>query len=276
MSELSIPLRVDRYGDRGPALILLHGFGSNNINWRRWRPELEKRFQLHLIEFKGHGEAPAPPDGRYSPLDHANDVVQYIRSIEADAVVLVGHSMGGGIALLVALALLEEEPRRLKALVSLAGAAYPQRLPPFIALARRRLLTRVMFRALPKRLLIRTLLRWIVVDPSTIDQAQIDAYSVPLQDRLHWDALVQTALQIVPGEFAAIADRFCEIDVPVLALWGRQDRVVPLAVGERIRAELPDARLVVLEDCGHIPTEEKPQESLAALLEFLRECGLTE
>jgi len=269
-------IRVDRYGTDGPALILLHGFGATNITWRRWIPELEKRFQLHLIEFKGHGTAPAPADGRYAPRDHANAVLQYLRSLEAERLILVGHSMGGGIAMLVALTLIQEEPRRLRALISLAGAAYSQRLPPFVALARKRFLTWVLFWILPKRLLIRVLLRSIVVDPAVIDKAQIDGYAAPLMRRSHWNAIIQTALLIIPPDFSEIGRRFPEIDVPLLALWGKQDRVVPLSVGQRLHEELPDTRLVVLEDCGHIPTEEKPMESLEALLNFLRECGLTD
>lgn len=257
-------------------MILLHGFAATNITWRRWLPELEKRFQLHLIELKGHGTAPAPRDGRYSPRDNAEAVVEYIRSLDADRVVLVGHSMGGGVAMLAALALMGDQPRKLSALVSLAGAAYPQQLPPFIAFARKRLLTRLLFWILPKRLLIREVLRRIVVDTSAVDRAQIHAYAAPLQNRPHWDAIIQTALQIIPSDHDEITDRFGSITVPTLALWGRQDNVVPLAVGERLAAELPDARLVVLEGCGHIPTEEKPEESLRALLAFLRECGLTD
>jgi pimeloyl-ACP methyl ester carboxylesterase len=272
---LPLPIRVDRYGEKGPALVLLHGFAAANINWRKWLPELERRFQVHVVELKGHGTAPAPPGTHYGPKDHADSVIQYIRSIQADRVVLVGHSMGGGIAMLVALTLMKEEPRRLSAIVSLAGAAFPQKLPPFIALAQKHLLMGMLFWILPKRLLIRVILRMIVVDPSVIDRAQIDAYASPLTNRAHWNAIIQTARQIVPPDFEELTRRFTEIEIPVLALWGRQDRVVPVSVGERIRDEFPEARLVVLEDCGHIPTEEKPNESLEALLGFLRECGLT-
>jgi pimeloyl-ACP methyl ester carboxylesterase len=270
-----LPIRVERYGSKGPAIVMLHGFAAANINWRNWIPALEKHFQLHVVEMKGHGTAPAPSDGRYTPQDHADSVLEYVNSIEADRVVLIGHSMGGGIALLVASALLHERPGRLAAVVSLAGAAYPQSLPPFIALARKQPLMRLLFWIIPKRLLIRIVLREIVVDRAVIDRAQIEAYATPLQDRAHWNAIMETARHIIPPDLDEITRRLPEIDVPVLALWGRQDRVVPLSVGERLRDELPNTRLVVMEDCGHIPTEEKPEESVQAVLGFLRDCGLT-
>ncbi|MDE0730912.1 MAG: alpha/beta hydrolase, partial [Longimicrobiales bacterium] len=63
--------------------------------------------------------------------------------------------------------------------------------------------------------------------------------------------------------------RFEELDVPTLVLWGRQDRVVPLWVGERLADQLPDANLEVLENCGHMPAEELPEESWEVLRKFL-------
>ena len=61
------------------------------------------------------------------------------------------------------------------------------------------------------------------------------------------------------------------IPVPTLLLWGDSDNVVPTWVGERLEQDLPDARLVVLRDCGHLPPEEKPDESFEALTAFLDE-----
>ena len=58
--------------------------------------------------------------------------------------------------------------------------------------------------------------------------------------------------------------------MPTLLLWGDQDRVVPLDVGERLLAALPRAQLEIMEDCGHMPSEEYPKESLKIVLEFLR------
>ena len=60
-----------------------------------------------------------------------------------------------------------------------------------------------------------------------------------------------------------------QIDTPALLLWGRHDHVVPLWVGERLSRELPRAELVVIERCGHIPPEERPEETLAHLRSVL-------
>ena len=94
MTEFSLPIHVDRYGDTGPALVMLHGFAATNVNWRRWRAELAKHFQVHEIELKGHGRAAAPPDGRYSAKDNAALVVEYIRAVEAEGRTVLGVGVG--------------------------------------------------------------------------------------------------------------------------------------------------------------------------------------
>jgi pimeloyl-ACP methyl ester carboxylesterase len=80
---------------------------------------------------------------------------------------------------------------------------------------------------------------------------------------------VCSAAQAVPTDLATYVERYPEIDVPTLCLWGRQDRVVPPWVGERLAAALPNAVLVFIEACGHLPMDERPEESLAALTAFL-------
>ena len=59
----------------------------------------------------------------------------------------------------------------------------------------------------------------------------------------------------MPPNLAALSGRFREISLPTLLLWGRHDRIIPLWVGQRLARDLPHARLVVLERCGHVPPE---------------------
>ncbi len=263
-------LAVERYGERGPHLLLIHGFAANTSTWRHWIPELERDHRVLAVDLKGHGNASAPLDRDYGPADHAESVVELVASIGAEQLILVGHSMGGGIALLSALRLMDSHPGLLKAMVLVSGAAYPQPLPPFVSWARRRWLSRALFRWLPKRLLVRKILESIVVDPNTVSAEQVEAYAAPMRDPRRRHAILETARQIVPPDLEMLNLRFPGISLPVLALWGRQDNVVPLATGERLERELPSVRLVVLESCGHIPPEEKPRESLEAVLGFLR------
>jgi len=199
-----------------------------------------------LVDLKGFGAAPRPDDGRYSPSDQADLVGRLIAERDLKRLTLVGHSLGGGIALLVALRLMAAGDGRLHRLVLVAGAAYSQRLPPFVSLARHPKLSGLLWLLFGSRRIARRVLQSIVYDPSRV-----------------------TALQVVPDDLEQIVHRYPTLRVPALLLWGRGDPVVPLAVGQRLANDLPDATLVVLDACGHLPPEELPNESLAALEEFL-------
>jgi len=287
----ALPIHVEQYGDGQRKIMLLHGFGANSYTWRSWIGTLAKEHEVWSVELKGHGSAPAPPDDLYSLQDHADLVHRLIVQKDLRELTLVGHSMGGGIALLVALRLLEEgrgkgleegpeeehekgaEKGRLERLVVVSGAAFPQRIPPFVALASHGRLSEWGLRFFPKRLLIRRVLRSIVFDPEGVTDTQVAAYAEPFYSPPHRTALIKTAMRIIPPDLAKITARIPEIDLPTLLLWGRHDWVVPLDVAERLLAALPSAQLEIMEDCGHIPPEEFPKESLAIVLKFLRGGG---
>jgi len=264
----ALPIHVEQYGDGQRKIMLLHGFGANSYTWRSWIGTLAKEHEVWSVELKGHGSAPAPPDDLYSLHDHADLVHHLILQKDLRELTLVGHSMGGGVALLVALRLLEEGC--LERLVLVSGAAYPQRLPPFIALAARGRLAEWGLRFFPKRVLIRWVLRSIVFDREGVTDAQVAASAEPLYSPAHRTALIKTAGGIIPPDLAEITKRIPEIELPTLLLWGRHDWVVPLEVAERLLKALPKARLEVIEDCGHVPSEELPKKSLEIVLKFLR------
>ena len=268
--EYSLPLHADRYGEGDRSIVLLHGFGASSFEWRYWIAPLAEDHEVWAVDLKGHGSAPAPPDEQYSQHDHAELVYRLIVQKDLRRLTLIGHSMGGGVALLVALRLLGEG--RLESLVLVASAAYPQRLPPFVRLAGKGRLTQWLLAIIPKGLLIGRVIRPIVHDPEKVSATQVEAYAEPLRSAAHRLAIIRTALKIVPADLAEITPRYAEIDVPTLLLWGRHDPVVPLSVGEKLFAALPNAQLVILEKCGHLPPEELPQESLRVVLKFLSEA----
>jgi len=268
-----LPLDVERRG-QGPPLVLLHGFGASRFTWRLWVDDLARTHTVHLVDLFGFGAAPPPHDGRYGPVEQAEALVRWLREQDVRGAVVVGHSLGGGVALLVALRLAElGEADRVKALVSVAGPAYPQAIPRYIGLARVPLLARLLFGLAGPDRIVRTVLDYVVFDPASVTAAQVEGYAAPLRMPHTRRALIATARQIVPKGLDRMVARFPQIALPVLLLWGRHDHVIPLWVGERLERDLPNARLVVLERCGHVPSEELPEESLGVLRAFLREVG---
>jgi pimeloyl-ACP methyl ester carboxylesterase len=271
-SQPPLPLDVERRGE-GPPIVFLHGFGAHRFTWRRWADDLERTHALHLVDLVGFGAAPAPAiRSGYGPLEQAEAIVRYLCEQDLRGATLVGHSLGGGVALLAALRLNDlGEEHRVGALVSVAGPAYPQAIPYYIGLARIPLIGSLLLSVLPIDRLVRRVLDFIVYDPTAIEAAQVEGYAAPLRTRRTKRAVLETARQIVPSNLGELAARFGEVRQPTLLLWGRYDHIIPLWVGQRLERDLPNARLVVLEKCGHVPTEELPAESLAVVRAFLAE-----
>lgn len=277
----ALPLHVEEVEATGggrrdagaPVFVLLHGYGGNLFTWRHWAPALSERGRVLLVDMKGFGRAPKPDDGAYRPADLAALVEALLRELDLSRVTLVGHSLGGGVALLTALRLIDGESSRLARLVLVASAAYPQRLPPFVAFARRPRLSTAVLRLVGARRAIRVALRSIVFDESSVTEDMVAAYGDPLRTSDGLRAALDAARVILPEDIDELSARFPEIDMPSLVLWGDHDRVVPVSVGRRLAAALPQARLVVLERCGHLVPEELPGASLSAVEAFLDETS---
>lgn len=275
MVHPQLPLHVDVLGpEPGPdrdTFILLHGYGASGFTWRYWAPRLAELGHVVRLDLKGFGRAPRPADDRYSPSDQARLVIQLIRARDLRAVTVVGHSLGGGVALLVALGLNGDARHRLRRLVLVSGAAYPQRLPPFVRMADWPKLSSLLLKLAGMRRVVAGALRMAVYDPADVSNDQIEGYAEPLASADAVRALLAAAKQVVPPDLDALTSRYREIDVPALLLWGREDPVVPLSTGQRLVRDLRDARLRILERCGHLPHEERPTESFTILRDFLND-----
>lgn len=253
----------------GPPVLLIHGFGATLETWSPVAGRLARSHRLLLVDLKGHGASPAPRDARYSPLDHAEAVRATVDRADPGPLSVVGHSLGGAVALLLALAAARDGGPAVERLVLISSAAYRQRLPPYIAFARLPLLPRLFFRLVPGRWIARGALRRAVHDPETVREAAVEAYGRSLDSPGGRYATIQGARQIFPPNVERLVSRYGEIDVPTGLVWGRHDPVVPLALGERLRDDIPGARLEVMEECGHVPHEERPGEAARLILGFL-------
>jgi pimeloyl-ACP methyl ester carboxylesterase len=262
------PLYVERAG-RGDPLILLHGYAGSRVTWRHWVEDLARDYTVYLVDLRGFGSAQKVDPPRYGPGDMTDDVVRMILDLDLRNVTLIGHSIGGGIALLATLRLRDlGEGDRIRGIVSVAGVAYPQRFPHYVQKLQSAR-WQVLLGLVPTRWIVRKALESIVHDRSSVTDRQVEDYARPLRPWSAKKAAAASALQLVPADLDEIVARYPTIDVPALLLWGRSDPVVPLAIGQRLARELPNARLVVLERCGHLPPEELPRESLAVVTEFL-------
>jgi pimeloyl-ACP methyl ester carboxylesterase len=107
-SNDNVGLRVCDWGAGRDACLLLHGFGEGAYVWNRFAPSVTHLFRTLAVDLRGHGDSSWDAMGRYSVESHVSDVLHLIQTLRLDRLVLVGHSLGGDIALRVATALPSE------------------------------------------------------------------------------------------------------------------------------------------------------------------------
>ena len=254
---------------RGRPIILLHGYGTTLYTWRKLVSALAAKRELWLIDLKGHGGSACPLDGKYELQDQADLIHRLIVENDLRQLTLIGHSLGGGIALLVAIKLQADGENRLSSLVLIDSAAFPQKLPLFIRIATWPLLGPMVLACVPPKLLAKLVLRSAFFDRRKIERQAIDAYAENLRSPEHRRALIETAKRVIPNNFKYVLQNYSNITVPTLLIWGQQDRIVPPMVGVRLNTVLANSHYMVVENCGHIPQEERPEAILEPIAKFL-------
>jgi pimeloyl-ACP methyl ester carboxylesterase len=237
-------------GGTGPTIVLLHGAGGQAGTWFRVTPDLAKTHRLIVPDLAGHG-ASAPRSG---PIE----VRQVLEAAEAvtrtlangHRVTLVGNSLGAWIAMLVA----HRHPEWVDMVVCIDGGAI--RGPDLSAL----LLPKNRSEARESLARTRDPGRAPVPD-FVLDDIVRQAQTGPLA-RLAATAATMESYVLDDAQLRAFA-------VPVRLIWGASDRLVPLDYAKRMLKSLPDASLVTLDRCGHVPPLECPDKLLAALQKAL-------
>lgn len=249
----------------GEPLVLLHGFAGNKDNWMLVAPLLARRYRVVCPDLPGFGESGLTANGDYSIGRQAKSVIKFIEALGIASCHLGGNSMGGFIALAVAL----DAPGVVASLTLLnnAGVDGLEFTPAQQALKEggdpfeirgpddvESLLAILMHRPpylpwLARKVIAAHLSRRRWLERHILDQILVDAIERPLNDRLG------------------------ELSVPSLIMWGRSDRLLHVSAAEALHAGIAEAELVILENAGHVPMIERPFRTAREMLSFLSRYG---
>jgi pimeloyl-ACP methyl ester carboxylesterase len=267
LGSVPLDLHIEIHGN-GYPIILLHGFGAILFTWRYLIDPLSRNYQLILFDLKGFGASPKPFDEKYSIVDQANLVYDVILITDLKYLTIIGHSLGGAIALQIAIKMINDM-NRLDRLILIDSIAYRQKLPLFIDILRTPILGFIALNLIPIRQQARSILELAYFDRKKIFDEAIDAYSKPIESVGGRHALTQTAKQIIPDNVDAISTMYNTISSPTLIIWGKEDTIVPLKIGVRLNKAIKYSKLIIIDECGHNPHEEKPLDVVDAILKFL-------
>ncbi|MEM7619952.1 MAG: alpha/beta hydrolase [Pseudomonadota bacterium] len=258
---------------QGDPVLLIHGFGANIFSWRYLIPELSKTHRVIAVDLKGFGLSDKPYDEEYSVFDQADIIFQLMRDMRLKNVTLVGHSFGGGIALATYFKAKKEKSDIISKMAILDGLAYKQPIPFFLHVMRTPVVSDLGIALVPPEVHARASLSYSYHKDHRITEEAVQNYAQPYYNFNGRYAAKQTAKQILPENIDVYTKQYSRIKVPVKLIWCKHDRVVPLINGLKLNSALPNSHLEILDDCGHIPQEEAPSETLDILQKFLKRSG---
>lgn len=253
---------VDR--GQGPPLVLIHGLAGSAANFQAIIPLLAQRFRVVAPDLLGFGLSDRPPDGDYSQRAQARLLRDFMERLGILKASLLGHSLGGVVALRFASLF----PERVDRLILVCSAPPVPLSSPLLAWPPLRpLLEAVMGLALHARRFREGILRQGFWDPSFLTAELAERYLSPSRLRGSARALAKTIADIGGEEPIALS----QVRHPTLLLWGVDDRWLPPSVGERMAASLANAHLRVIARSRHLLLEERPQAAAEAISSFLLE-----
>lgn len=261
-----VRLRVLEEG-RGQPVLYLHGLHLDHSTWDALCSTLGSSFQHVVPDLPGFGESEKPPPARFGyDVDAFTDaIVDLYGALGLGRAVVVGHGLGGTIAITLA----ARHPELVAKLVLIDAAWNSVEASLATRIASMPLLGGLVVKQLLGRTGFRAFFTGSVFGAgSTIDAARIDRY----YQLFNTPAARGSALATLraTADARAITALTPRVEKPTLVLWGRHDRLCPAALGQRLSREIRGARLELF-DAGHCPQEERPAEVGAAIRRFLAE-----
>jgi len=249
---------------RGFPLVLLHGLGASSFSWRENIGPWSRHYRVLAPDLPGHGRTPpqAVPDFHLETL--TRELLGLIDYYDLPRAALVGNSLGGSLALLLA----REAPERFPALVLLAPAATLARLPRLFYPLRLPLVGWAIAALLGPRT-VRLALHQSYYRKEFVTPEVVAGYAVTFRTLANRLALRRLVCQIDRWPKYRVETLLGQIKQPVCLIWGEQDRILPPDQAWWLKKRLPQAELHLLPDIGHAPQEEAPEVVNEIIIAFL-------
>jgi pimeloyl-ACP methyl ester carboxylesterase len=250
------------HAGHGRPILFLHGLG---MSWEWWRPTMEVMaddYSVCAVDLPGWGGSSAMSAAPNSPEAYRDLVAGIIQSIALGPTVVVGHSLGGYIAVRAAV----EGTPQIKALALVAPGGFGQ--------VHNLVLRLLSFPGLGE-LMIRTgdfgfriFVKSTVDDPASISADLLKAASVSIDDRKEFVRQLRLGMRLGRTTDAYLVPAPVALTVPVLLMWGLHDRVLPLEIAHQAQRALSAEQLVIFEHSGHLPQLEEPARFNTELRSF--------
>lgn len=258
-----VRLRVAEKG-AGPTLILLHGLFMDHSTWDVAGDALAREYRVVAPDLPGFGHSEKPPESRfpYGVEAFADAVVDLYAGLDLGRAILVGHALGGAVAITLA----ARHPELISRLILVDARCYATRADLASRVAFAPIIGGFVFKQLWGKSAFRTYFKESYLSRGArIPNARIDHY----YDAFNTPAARASALATLRAtrDTRSVVAHLARITTPTLVLWGREDNLYPAALGQRLSREIQNAGFQLLE-AGHAPQEEQPDEVARAIQRF--------
>jgi len=248
---------------QGPTVILIHGFSSSKQVWFEPGKALSSRFHVIIPDLPGWGASTDNDHSNYDIEAQATRLHEFILALEAENITLIGHSMGGAIAGVYA----ADQPQRVSRLVLVGALGLSFKDNDFM----RELNAGGNPFIYDDRAGVERTARLVYLNPPQMSDRQVQ--EAILANRAQRAFIESTLAQIRPSsQWLALDHRLTKLNMPVLGIWCREDKVIDVSALDTLRNGLPASSAndsVILEGCNHLPMVERPAETLQALDAFI-------
>lgn len=258
--------RYQLHQGQGTPVVLVHGFSTPMFVWDRTYPALVKagftvlRYDLYGIGYSDRPRVDYDEDLYVRQLDELIDALGLPTPVD-----LVGLSMGGAIVVLYT----AKHPDKVRRLVLVDPAGFPLPLPFLARLVRLPVVGEWLMRVAGRAVLL-SKLKKTFYDQSIVPHFR-DKFRAQLEYKGYQRAMLSNLRHFDLCNQQAAFRAVGKSGKPVLLFWGKQDKVIPPANARLVKAAIPQAKLYLVDQAGHLPQYEKPQEVNPVLIEFLRQ-----
>ncbi len=257
------------YRDEGKGfpIVLVHGTASSLHTWDDWSKELLKTNRVIRMDLPAFGLTGPNKTADYSIKAYTSFLNDLLTKLHVEKFYLAGNSLGGNIAWNYA----AEHPDKVEKLVLVDASGLPTNKPQpaIFKMAKTPFLNSLFLYVTPK-FFIKKNMEEVYADGSKITDELVTRYHKMALRVGNRQAFIDRAKIDFKLGSKANYNKLKSINTSTLLIWGAQDNWIPLDNGKRMDSILPNSKLVVLENSGHVPMEENPQESFAFLNEFLK------
>lgn len=269
--------RAFRTAGTGPALLLIHGIGDNSSTWQDVIPHLAEKYTVIAPDLLGHGRSDKPR-ADYSVAAYANGMRDLLSVLGIDKVTVIGHSLGGGVAMQFAY----QFPDMVERLVLVSSGGVTKDVHPVLRLVSVPVFSEVLKLlrlpgAMPALRAAGAVLGQInrsPLRPGALlhDTSDLVRVLSELPDPTAYEAYLRTLRAVVDwrGQVVTMLDRcYLTENLPVQLIWGDHDSVIPVGHAYLAHSAMPGSRLEVFRGAGHFPFRDDPLRFLRVVENFL-------